>query len=160
MDDSKTPVDYNCTRETCIHLVRRPDETVLNEPISEASLRANCKYCHTPGAEVQLRPVCSNCKGEAIVLTSGSINVGSTRWGELKNLKCQCFQLNCRGKSDVAVGFLCHARIDGTKCPSRDPNNRRMALMWEGGNTPLVPVLNTLYSYAHGGGYQTKVNEM
>jgi hypothetical protein len=157
MDDAKTPVDYRCTRETCIHLVRRPDETVLSEVISEAALRAHCKYCHTAGAEVRLRPVCAGCGGEAIMLTRGEIRVGTTRWGELGDLRCECFQPQCAGKTKVAIGFLCHARIDGEKCPSRDPSNRRMTLLWEGGDAPLVPVLNTLYSYAHGGGYQTTV---
>lgn len=155
MDDKKTPVDYNCTRETCIHLVRRPDETVLGELISESSLRANCKFCHTPGAEVQLRPVCGQCHGEAIMLAEGSVEIGRTRWGDLPSLRCQCFA--CGAKGPAAVGFLCHARVDGNKCPSRDPNNRRMTLTWQGGDTPLVPVLNVLYGYAHGGGYETRM---
>ena len=90
------------------------------------------------------------------MITEGSVEVGTTRWGDLTALRCRCFA--CAYEGSAAIGFLCHARVDGKKCPSRDPNNRRMALTWKGGNEPLVPVLNVLYGYAHGGGYQTKMN--
>lgn len=83
--DHKTPADYNCDNETCMHLVRfmvrnkphtrppiapshRPHRYFccqatadLNEVITEAKLKGNCMYCHKAGAQFAVRPLCGPC---------------------------------------------------------------------------------------------------
>lgn len=93
--DHKTPADYNCDNETCMHLVRfmvrnKPHTHALpspmafdaphhrcfccqatadlNEVITEAKLKGNCMYCHKAGAQFAVRPLCGPCVYVAVAV--------------------------------------------------------------------------------------------
>lgn len=163
MDDSKTPLHYNCAANTCIHLIRRPNDTIRREKITLEAMRANCRWCHTAGAPLGLRPMCASCNSEALMLQPGtSIDAasGDNTWSDLENVNGICF--SCAEASrpqDVRIkwGFLCKADVAGQPCPARSPADRSMIAEFDSSQKSIVEVLNDLYGYAHGGGHQTTV---
>ena len=64
----------------------------LDDVFSEASLRANCKYCHEAGARFSPRAKCGRCDSEAVVITTGSVDVksGRNRWRDLLDVRVSC----------------------------------------------------------------------
>ena len=46
----------------------------LDEVFTEATLHANCKYCHEAGARFTPRAKCGRCDSEAVVITVGAID--------------------------------------------------------------------------------------
>lgn len=174
INDAKTPKDYNCQEDTCLHLVRTPGKSILSKEITTEGLKANCKYCHTPGAPLAIRPMCGTCLSEAVCVNNlKSIKPDSgTTWGDLEGCKGMCFM--CNKNVSISWGFLCKAKVNGKSCPARLGDKtkgfkvRTMVGIYEGGggevkrdvqkSDSIVTTLNELYSYAQGGGFQDQVD--
>jgi hypothetical protein len=155
-DDSRTPVDYNICRESFIHLVRRPNESIKSEVITKDSLRANCRWCNRAGVQLVLRPQCRQCGNEGIMYSTGPIEVGRSTWSDMENMKGTCFGCGADGaETDISMGFLCSGvpGDHGPTCPSRLPGARRMVHTYDG-TRDLVDSLNDIFGYAHARGFE------
>ena len=64
----------------------------LDDVFTDATLRANCKYCHEAGARFSPRAKCGRCDSEAVVITAGSVDAkcGRNRWRDLLTVRVSC----------------------------------------------------------------------
>lgn len=156
--DHETSSSLSLTNHSLLHLVKC--KVNLDDVFTETSLRANCKYCHEPGAKFSPRPKCGRCDSEAVLISEGSLDPrgGRTRWRDLLTVRVSCPACgdSIEDKNPANIGFLCLARVAGKPCPSRVLRSFQYVFRQSHPNPQqhLQETLNSLFGYAHGHGLE------